>query len=124
MSAALLSLIVEQGADFKRVLTIKDSAGVVVNLTGYSFAGQIRRHYGDTKKLADFAFNILDQGISGNVGKVEMAISNANTSLIPATLNPDGTLMDYVYDVEMTNASSFKDRIIRGPIVFIPEVTR
>ena len=38
MSAGYHHFVIEQGATFGQVLTLKDSSGTVVNLTGYSAA--------------------------------------------------------------------------------------
>ena len=38
MSAGFHHFVIEQGATFSRVLTLKDSSGTVVNLSSYSGA--------------------------------------------------------------------------------------
>jgi len=38
-----LNIELKQGEDFYRLITIKDANGVAVDITGYSFAADIRR---------------------------------------------------------------------------------
>ena len=42
---AKANLVIDQGTDFSKELTVTDDAGAVVNLTGYTAAGQIRKHF-------------------------------------------------------------------------------
>ena len=43
MAAGLLNILVEQGSTFSRTLTVEQTAGVPLNLTGYTFAGKMKR---------------------------------------------------------------------------------
>ena len=45
--AQTLDLTFIQGDDFKAVVTAKDSAGSVINLSGYGVAGKVRNRYSD-----------------------------------------------------------------------------
>jgi hypothetical protein len=107
---------VDQGADFVRTLTISDSTGTPIDLTGYTFAGQARPVVESPTSYA-FTFTILNQ--ISNTGKV--------TWLIPDTLFTALVLtksVKYVYDIEMTDTAPLTKRILRGYLTISPEVTR
>lgn len=108
-----LNLELKQGEDFYRLLTLTDESGAALDLTGHSFAGQIRANY-NSEIFLSFTFNISD----AVNGKVEMtlsaALSSAKTSIGKS---------NYVYDVEHNTGSS-KIRILEGSLLFNPEVTR
>lgn len=110
-----LNLELKQGEDFYRLLTFTDENGALVNLTGYSFAGQIRADYDDTLFLS-FTFTILNQGT--NTGEVEMTLAKALSSAKTITGKNK-----YVYDVER-NSGTRTTRILEGSINISPEVTK
>jgi hypothetical protein len=110
-----LDIELKQGEDFYRLLTIKDENGTPINLTGFSFASQIRSSYSDELFLS-FSFNIKDQGT--NPGEVEWRLSSALSSAKEVN-----TKLRYVYDVEM-NSGTIKTRIMEGVCLVTPEVTR
>lgn len=123
MAAAELDLYIEQGAKFYRTLTLK-SANVPIDITGYSFRGQIRKSQSDSTILASFSFNILNQ--VSFTGQVEMTMSDAVTSSLPV---PTATsfvrkTIKYIYDVEVVNSSGVVDRMLQGSAEVSPEVTR
>lgn len=123
MAAANLNILIEQGATFSRVLTIKDESGSAIDLTGFSFAGQVRRRYSDSTVLGSFTFTILNQ--TTNKGQVSMVMSSTVTAAIPVDKSTDYTrkITYCTYDVEM-NTGSEKDRILEGTAEISPEVTR
>ena len=45
MVAAKANITVEQGTDFSTTLTVEDENGNATNLTGYTQAAQIRKHF-------------------------------------------------------------------------------
>ena len=55
-----LNLGLKQGEDFQRTLTIKDENGIVINLTGYTFTGQVRASYSSDLFLS-FTFTLANQ---------------------------------------------------------------
>lgn len=110
-----LNLELKQGEDFYRLLTIKDENNTAINLTGYSFAAQIRSSY-EEELFLSFTFVIKDQGTYP--GQVEMKLAKALSSA--KTVN---SKYKYVYDVEM-NDGSRTTRIMEGTILISPEVTK
>lgn len=110
----------EQGADFTALLTIKNAEGTVIDITGYTFRGQIRQKISDSTKLADFTFAIQD----ASAGTVLVSLTAAQTSALPARGLIFSTLTDLVYDIEMINAENKVTRIMNGYFKVSPEVTR
>ena len=106
-----LDLIIEQGATFSRVITIKNSSNVAVNISTDSFAGQVRKRHQSGTKVADFDFSITD----GANGEVTATISHANTTTMDTG--------DFVYDIEWTSGSTVT-RLLEGTATVTPEVTR
>lgn len=113
-----LNIEINQGADFTRVLTIKDSLDAPINLTGYSFRGQGRQKYDSTTIAFTFAFAIRTQ-TGGNIGKVDWTLGN--TALVSLILTKPAL---YLYDVEMVAPSGQVTRILEGQATVKPEVTK
>jgi hypothetical protein len=109
--ATVTNLAIDQGAEFYRTMTVVDNNGVVVNLTTYTLAGQLRKSY-TTSEFIPFTIGILDPIL----GKISIGLSN----LVTDTL----TINRYVYDVEMTSASLKKYRILEGNITVSPNATK
>lgn len=105
-----VNLVVDQGTTFETTINLTDDDGDLVNLTGYSGAGQVRKHYTSSN-----ATNMTIT-LGGANGTVTMGMS-ANTT---ASL----TSGRYVYDVELTDPSGDVSRIFEGIITVTPQVTR
>lgn len=119
--AQTLNLSVDQGTHFKRVLTFTDGATPTPNpidLTGYSFKGQVRTKFGVATASFDFQFTIRTQS-GADLGKVEMFLEPADTASIALK-----DVTKFVYDVEMTNASLEVKRVFQGTLTLLPEVTK
>ena len=110
--AGSLDLTIEQGATFERNITIKDSSNVAINLSGSSFAGQVRKRHQSATKEADFDFTITNA--SGGI--VQATITAANTG----NMTPG----DFVYDIEWTQSASSVTRLLEGTATVTPQVTR
>jgi hypothetical protein len=112
-----LDITIDQGANFQRVLTIKDELNVEIDLTGYTFKSQIRETYDSNTVIAEFTFTLQDQ--ITDTGKVNWDLANnAVTSLVLDRATK------YKYDVEMTSAGGIKTRILEGTATISPEVTK
>lgn len=123
MAAGNLDILIEQGATFERVLTIKNSLDAPIDLTGYVFAGKVRKTVSDKTPAAVFTFTILDQGT--DTGKVRMVMSSTATAAIPLekTTSSERVSSKFLYDVEM-NTGSEVIRLIQGTASVSPEVTK
>jgi hypothetical protein len=110
-----LNIELKQGEDFYRLITLKDENGLVINLTGHTFAGQIRTSYKDEVFLS-FSFTLLDQ--TTNTGEFELTLAKELSS---AKSLRNKSVM--VYDIEH-NTGSRTYRLLEGQLIFSPEVTR
>jgi len=110
-----LDLEIKQGEDFFRLLTIKDELGAPINLTGFTFTGQVRAT-SLTETFLEFTFNVKNQVT--NLGQVEMIMSSAVSSKRKTSVK-----LPLFYDVEM-NSGSNKKRILQGSLIFDPEITK
>ena len=109
--AGFVELTLEQGANFNTVLDLKDSAGGILNLAGYTVAAQMRKSY-YSSTATNFSITVTDAA----AGQITMTMSAANTSNVSSGR--------YVYDVLITSGASVKTRIIEGIITVLPSVTR
>ena len=107
-----LEITVEQGATFTRNITIKDNANAAVNITGSTFAGQIRKRHQSATKQADFDFEITN----ATNGQFIASITATNTG----NMEPG----DFVYDIEWTQADASVTRLLEGTATVTPQVTR
>lgn len=122
MAAAKYDFTIEQGATFTKTLTIKDSSAALVDLTGQTFRGQIRKVAGGVDLLATFTCVVSDQ--ITNKGEVVISLTATDTSAIPITTQAKAVrkLDVYAYDVERVTGSNV-DRILEGEVSISPEVT-
>lgn len=72
-----------RGAQFFRLITIKDENGVAVDLTGSTFHGRAADDLKLPKKIIPFQITVKDQ--TTNPGEIEWLIEEASTSNIPVS---------------------------------------
>jgi hypothetical protein len=112
MAAGTYNFTIEQGADFTRVLSLKENDSVM-NLTGYSVASQMRSTHDSNTVVGAFTGTVSN----GSEGEITLAMSNSTTGGIEEGI--------YQYDVEITNGSSGRvTRILQGKVTVTPQVTR
>lgn len=96
MSEATLHVKILQGSDFKKELTLR-SGGVAIDITGFTFVGEIRKSRSVTSPLIGaFVFNIVD----APNGRVDMTIDSTVTEgFLPGTWSYDARFDDGGADV-------------------------
>lgn len=116
MGAAAYDFTIEQGATLILPFVWKDSAGVPINLTGYTARMQIRASKTSTAVLlsATTADNTLQ--ITAADGKVTIVLPEATTAAI--------TWRRGVYDLELVSAGGVVTRLVEGAVAVSREVTR
>lgn len=102
-----------QGETFKILATLENAeSGGSLNITDYTFVGQVRENYSTDEVAAAFSINKISPFTSGN---------------ITVELTPEQTAAfnqrKYVYDINMTSGSITR-RIIEGYFVVRPTATR
>lgn len=105
-AAVLYNTAVTQGDTFTEDLTF-ESAGTAINLTGYTFASQLRRTYPGAV-VAEFGMTV-----SG---------STVTRTLAPAVTS--GLSDTYVQDVQWTDPSGRVRTLLSGNFTVGPKVTR
>lgn len=104
-----VNLIVDQGTTFRTTITLNDEDGSPLDLTSYTAAGQIRKHY-TSSNFTEFGIDLSSEGV------VTLNLDANTTAELSAGR--------YVYDVEMTNANGAVTRIVEGIVTVTPQVTR
>ena len=111
MAAGTYNFIVEQGATFNRILTVKENNSAM-NLTGYSVASKMRSTHDSSTVVGPVTCTISNA--SG--GEITMSMTSSTSSAIEEGI--------YVYDLEITSGTSIVTRLLQGEVTVNPEVTR
>jgi len=105
-----VNIVIDQGTDFATTVSLTNTAGSQLDLSGMTAASQVRKTFSSANAIA---FTTL---LANNNGTLTLSMNNAVTSALSAGR--------YVYDVELTDSSSIKSRILEGMVTVTPEVTR
>ena len=109
---AKANIIIDQGTDFSTSITVSDDNGNVVDLTGYTGSGQVRKNYSSLTST-DFTVTF---GSPRTDGQVILSLSRGVTANLEAGR--------YVYDVELTTSANTRSRLVEGMVTVTPEVTK
>jgi len=104
------NIVAEQGATFNLNFRV-ETDGTPWNLTGYTFAMQVRRSASATATL----LNITSATMT-SVGHVSVTVSAATMSDVPAGR--------WVYDIELTSSGGQVTRILEGRFIVKAQVTQ
>ena len=111
MLSAVTNLIVYQGADFETTFYVTNDNGSSFDLTGYTGASLIKKHY-DSSTSTTMTVEITPPAF---VGAVKLSLANSVTSGMHAG--------KYVYDVVLTSAQGVKSRVLEGVLTVVEGVT-
>lgn len=116
---------VKQGATYRLLMTIKDNNGDEIDLTGYTFRGQIRDTTSSPTIQATFTFDVKTQS-GGTLGQVEAILTAAATAgiVLPEVDKPHRKITTMVYDIESDNGGGEVVRWLQGKAEISPEVTK
>ena len=109
--AAVSNFYIDQGADFSTIISLTDSNGDVLNLSGYTALAQIRKTYGSTTIAGTFTTSL-----AADTGQLTMSLTDVITTAIDSGR--------YVYDVLLTDGSGDKTRVLEGQAILTPGVSR
>ena len=109
--AALSNIYIDQGSDFETTISLTDSNGDVLNLTGYTALAQIRKTYGSTTIASTFGV-----ALTADAGQLTMTLADTITAAMDSGR--------YVYDVLLTDGSGDKTRVLEGQAILTPGVSR
>lgn len=111
MLSAVTNLIVYQGADFESTFYVTNNNGSNFDLTGYTGASLIKKHYDSSVSTS----LVVDIAIPQNAGAVTLSLSNAVTAAMQSG--------KYVYDVVLTSTDGVKSRVLEGVLTVVEGVT-
>lgn len=109
-------LYIYQGSTFKLEHTVKDTAGVAVDLTGATLQSQIREYKAASDILLDLGETDSIEIVDAVAGKILINISAENTALLEKEKS--------LYDAEVHFANGEVYRILEGQVFVSFEVTR
>lgn len=117
MAAGFHHFIIEQGATFKQTLTLKDSAGTAINLTGYPSAEMdLRKNQDDSSEVLTLTTANGRITLGGSAGTITLEISATDTAAL--------TVGDGVYDLELKDSTNAIQRIMEGTYSIRGNVSR
>lgn len=102
------NITIDQGTDFATSIDVTDDDGDPTDLSGFTGAAQMRKHYTSSNS---FSFTVAVAN-----GSVTLSMNSATTANIVAGR--------YVYDCELTSGSNVVTRIVEGIVTVTPQVTR
>lgn len=108
-TAAIYDVRIVQGDTFIEPILLEDSDGDAIDLTGYSFASQLRRT-ADSSLVANFVIEIDEPNST-----VTRSLNSSITSGLEGT---------YVHDFQWTNPFGQTRTLLSGEFEIEPEVTR
>ena len=92
---AKLNLDITHGEDFVMTMAVAND-GVAVDITGWTFTGQIRQSAGMPPVLADFVFTITDAA----AGEVQITLADTVTAALPTTTLKFDWWVNYGADID------------------------
>ena len=109
--SSISNIFIDQGATFTTTVTVSDSNGDAVNLSGYSVAAQIRKSHLSSTSTA-FTASISN----ASAGEITISLTDSQTTSLEAGR--------YVYDVLITASGGTTTRVVEGQVTVNPSVTR
>lgn len=109
-----------QGSSLSLRLTFTNSAGTALNLTGYTFRGQIRPEALSATITESFNFDTA----LASTGIIDVSLTATETAAITAGESKKDTSSLYWYDMEYVQPGGDVIRFIEGPCVINRNVTR
>tara|TARA_B100001778_G_scaffold302798_1_gene279706 strand:- start:6 stop:344 length:339 start_codon:yes stop_codon:yes gene_type:complete len=111
MASAVSNLLIYQGSDFIIDFTVENDNGTEFDLTGYSAASLIKKHYtSSTSQTVTTA--VVNPTTSG---RIQLSLTNSQTAAMKSGR--------YVYDVVITSSTGLKTRVLEGSVSVLEGVT-
>jgi len=109
--AIIANIYIDQGTDYSITVDVTDSAGDILNLSGYTASAQIRKTYSSSTVSETFSTSIAEA-----TGQVTLSLTDTQTSGLSSGR--------YVYDLNITSSGGNTSRVIEGQAIVTPGVTR
>ena len=111
--ATISNIFIDCGADYTTTVSVTDSSGAALDLTGYTAAAQIRKTYESSSATVSFTVAFVSPRTTG---QITISLTGTQTAAVSAGR--------YVYDVLITSGASEKTRVVEGIATFNPRVTQ
>lgn len=108
--ATKANLVIDQGATWNSTVTLTDPDGNYIDLSSYTGAAQMRKHYTSSTAI------VFTVQLGGANGTITLSLSANATGNVSAGR--------YLYDVELTDSSGTISRVFEGTVTVNPNVTR
>ena len=124
MSAGTYNIQADQGATYSQTFTYRDSAGNLVDLTGFTARMQVRAEYDSASPLLDLTTSNGGITLGGALGTITLLATATQMAafVITDTSNKPPVLI-CVYDLELI-FGAVVTRLIQGNFTVSREVTR
>lgn len=118
-----LDLLIRQGATFgPNLCTLKNPDTSPINLTGCTFRGQIRKTASDPLSTGCAITFVITNAAAG---EFTWEVTDENTTALAAdAISEAGPASQYVYDIEMEDASGRVIPLLYGKVSVFREVTK
>ena len=111
--ATISNIYIDAGADYTTTVTVSDSSGSALDLTGYTAAAQIRKTYESSAATVSFTAAFVSPRTTG---QITLTLTGAQTAAIDSGR--------YVYDVLITSGAGALTRVVEGITTINPRVTQ
>ena len=111
MTVYVNNIVINAGETFSQPLTLTNSLGATINLTGYGLSSYIRKHPESSIKTASFAVGIT----SAAEGEIIISLGSTDSQNIP-----EGR---YVYDMVATTGAGIKNVVLEGNVLVRAGIT-
>ena len=110
--AAVANFNIDQGTTFSSTVTVKDSSGSPLDLTGYTTSAKMALGYASTRTRTDLTIEFTADRTTGGV---TMSLTATQTAALEAPAR-------YVFDLDITDSSGTVTRVIEGLMTVRPNV--
>ena len=110
--ATISNIFIDQDADFTTTVTVNDSGGTALDLSGYTALAMIRKTYQSTSATT-FTSTFANPRTSG---QITISLIDTQTAALEAGR--------YVYDMVITDSLGVKTRVVEGIATVNPSVSR
>lgn len=111
--AIISNLTIDQGSDFSVTITVEDNDGNIVDISGYTVEGKIKKNYASLTSV-EFSTTSPIPATSTD-GTIDLTLTDTQTKDMEAGR--------YVYDVEITSSGGGTTRVLEGQVEVTPGVT-
>jgi len=110
--ASISNLYIDAASNFSTTVTVTDTAGLPLDLTGYTALSQVRKSYPSSLIATITSVFVADR----TTGNITLSLTDIQTKTLETGR--------YVYDLVITDSGGTKTRVIEGQVIVNPGVTR